>query len=336
MVEEARARVAGEVGGVWNPACVYALVHASTHTSVDCLESLIDLCMMAIPAAVAAAARRGLAGRGSLVSALAAYAAPSCALALPSVPSVPSCYMQAMQPQAASMHAMQGPTVRRASSTMGHAAASTSSSTGQGEQPGPSTRLINHLKSKILVNGSISRHMLILHALLPDASMHAPCVLLQMRGGPLSLAEFMQDALTSPQGGYYMQRDVFGAEGDFITSPEISQMFGEVGWRSEVQTVFAAQDCACLPLPLAPVTCDPSPPCIGWVQMVGIWALHTWMQMGQPQHVNLVELGPGRGTLMADLLRGISGRQGMGGDSPGEEGQLHARRGGCARNVLNL
>jgi len=42
-------------------------------------------------------------------------------------------------------------------------------------------------------------------------------------------------------------------------------------------------------------------------QMVGIWAVHTWMNMGRPGRLNLVELGPGRGTLMADLLRGTSG-----------------------------
>ncbi|GAX77852.1 hypothetical protein CEUSTIGMA_g5294.t1 [Chlamydomonas eustigma] len=90
---------------------------------------------------------------------------------------------------------------------------------------------------------------------------------IMMRGGPISIAEYMQDALTSPHGGYYMHRDVFGASGDFVTSPEISQMFGE---------------------------------------MIGIWAVHTWMQMGSPERLNLVEMGPGRGTLMADLLRGTS------------------------------
>ena len=47
--------------------------------------------------------------------------------------------------------------------------------------------------------------------------------------------------------------------------------------------------------------------CAAIFQMVGIWAVHTWMTLGQPGRLNLVELGPGRGTLMADLLRGTSG-----------------------------
>ncbi|XP_020202866.1 protein arginine methyltransferase NDUFAF7 homolog, mitochondrial [Cajanus cajan] len=91
--------------------------------------------------------------------------------------------------------------------------------------------------------------------------------IIKFRGGPISLGEYMSEVLTNPKAGYYINRDVFGAEGDFITSPEVSQMFGE---------------------------------------MVGVWVMCLWEQMGQPQRVNLVELGPGRGTLMADLLRGAS------------------------------
>ncbi|CAN6702588.1 unnamed protein product [Malus baccata var. baccata] len=91
--------------------------------------------------------------------------------------------------------------------------------------------------------------------------------IIKFRGGPISVAEYMEEVLTNPKAGFYMNRDVFGAGGDFITSPEVSQMFGE---------------------------------------MVGVWAMSIWEQMGQPDKVNLVELGPGRGTLMADLLRGAS------------------------------
>ncbi|KAL5055338.1 hypothetical protein RYX36_036020 [Vicia faba] len=91
--------------------------------------------------------------------------------------------------------------------------------------------------------------------------------IIKFRGGPISLGEYMSEVLTNPKAGYYINRDVFGAEGDFITSPEVSQMFGE---------------------------------------MVGVWVMCLWEQMGRPERVNLIELGPGRGTLMADLLRGAS------------------------------
>jgi NADH dehydrogenase [ubiquinone] 1 alpha subcomplex assembly factor 7 len=84
--------------------------------------------------------------------------------------------------------------------------------------------------------------------------------------GPISVARFMALALGHPSHGYYMTRDPLGTKGDFITAPEISQMFGE---------------------------------------MIGLWAAHGWMTMGSPARVALAELGPGRGTLMADALRAI-------------------------------
>ncbi|MFG1464990.1 SAM-dependent methyltransferase [Xanthobacter sp. DSM 24535] len=82
--------------------------------------------------------------------------------------------------------------------------------------------------------------------------------------GPISLARYMDLCLGHPRYGYYMTRDPFGAGGDFITAPEISQMFGE---------------------------------------LLGLWVLAAWQQMGCPDPIHLVELGPGRGTLMADALR---------------------------------
>jgi NADH dehydrogenase [ubiquinone] 1 alpha subcomplex assembly factor 7 len=83
--------------------------------------------------------------------------------------------------------------------------------------------------------------------------------------GPITIAEYMAEALGHPQYGYYKQGDPFGLEGDFITAPEISQMFGE---------------------------------------LLGAWCATVWDQMGCSAPVRLVELGPGRGTLMADALRG--------------------------------
>jgi SAM-dependent MidA family methyltransferase len=82
--------------------------------------------------------------------------------------------------------------------------------------------------------------------------------------GPMSVATYMALCLGHPAHGYYMTRDPFGRGGDFITAPEISQMFGE---------------------------------------LIGLWAAAVWQTMGSPTQLALVELGPGRGTLMADALR---------------------------------
>jgi NADH dehydrogenase [ubiquinone] 1 alpha subcomplex assembly factor 7 len=85
-------------------------------------------------------------------------------------------------------------------------------------------------------------------------------------GGPMSVAHYMSLCLTHPEHGYYVTRDPLGAGGDFITAPEISQMFGE---------------------------------------LIGLWAYSVWRQMGAPEKVRLVELGPGRGTMMSDALRAV-------------------------------
>lgn len=82
--------------------------------------------------------------------------------------------------------------------------------------------------------------------------------------GPMTVADYMTACLADPKDGYYTQGSPFGADGDFITAPDISQMFGE---------------------------------------LIGVWCLKAWIDSGAPANFNLVELGPGRGTLMADLLR---------------------------------
>ena len=84
--------------------------------------------------------------------------------------------------------------------------------------------------------------------------------------GPINLARFMALALSHPRYGYYRTRMPFGAEGDFVTAPEISQMFGE---------------------------------------LIGLWTADCWARMGAPSRFDLVELGPGRGTLIADALRAL-------------------------------
>ena len=86
------------------------------------------------------------------------------------------------------------------------------------------------------------------------------------REGPMRLDRYMMLCLQHPRYGYYMTHDPFGAQGDFITAPEISQMFGE---------------------------------------MLGLWLADAWSLSGAPQQARLVELGPGRGTLMTDVLRAL-------------------------------
>jgi NADH dehydrogenase [ubiquinone] 1 alpha subcomplex assembly factor 7 len=84
--------------------------------------------------------------------------------------------------------------------------------------------------------------------------------------GPMPVRQYMTLCLTHPDYGYYATRDPLGRSGDFITSPEISQVFGE---------------------------------------LLGLWAAETWRLMGSPENVRLVELGPGRGTMMLDALRAL-------------------------------
>jgi NADH dehydrogenase [ubiquinone] 1 alpha subcomplex assembly factor 7 len=90
--------------------------------------------------------------------------------------------------------------------------------------------------------------------------------------GPMAVDRFFALALGHPEHGYYMGRDPFGRAGDFITAPEVSQMFGE---------------------------------------LIGIWCAAGWQMMDAPAEWNLIELGPGRGTLMADALRACSVMPGL-------------------------
>ncbi|MDC0658210.1 SAM-dependent methyltransferase [Leisingera sp. SS27] len=90
--------------------------------------------------------------------------------------------------------------------------------------------------------------------------------------GPISVAEYMADCLLHPQFGYYTTRDPLGTKGDFTTAPEISQMFGE---------------------------------------LLGLSLAQSWLDQGSPAPFTLAELGPGRGTLMADLLRATRGVPGF-------------------------
>ena len=90
--------------------------------------------------------------------------------------------------------------------------------------------------------------------------------------GPMTLADYMAECLLHPDHGYYATRDPLGAAGDFTTAPEISQIFGE---------------------------------------MIGLCLAQCWIDQGSPASFTLAELGPGRGTLMADIVRTIRAVPGM-------------------------
>ncbi len=85
--------------------------------------------------------------------------------------------------------------------------------------------------------------------------------------GAITVADYMFECLANPKYGYYVHNEPFGVSGDFVTAPEVSQMFGE---------------------------------------LLGLWAVHQWHALGKPESFNLIELGPGRGTLMSDALRAAS------------------------------
>ncbi len=84
------------------------------------------------------------------------------------------------------------------------------------------------------------------------------------KNGPLPINKYMETCLYHPEFGYYMKKNPIGKQGDFITSPEISQVFGE---------------------------------------LVGIWLVNAWKTLGEPESFNLLELGPGKGTLIKDIWR---------------------------------
>ncbi|XP_043231066.1 protein arginine methyltransferase NDUFAF7, mitochondrial-like [Amphibalanus amphitrite] len=85
--------------------------------------------------------------------------------------------------------------------------------------------------------------------------------------GAMTVAEFMNEVLVHPLQGYYTRQSQVGQHGDFVTAPEVAGMYGE---------------------------------------MLAVWLLHEWQKLGAPQPLQLVELGPGRGTLMADILRVVN------------------------------
>ena len=87
--------------------------------------------------------------------------------------------------------------------------------------------------------------------------------------GPISISDFMKLALTDKKSGYYRKKMPLGSKGDFITSPDISQIFGEI---------------------------------------IGVWILDLWIKLGKPKETQIVDLGGGRGTLLSDIKRVLSNK----------------------------
>ena len=87
--------------------------------------------------------------------------------------------------------------------------------------------------------------------------------------GPISLAKFMEISLGDEKYGYYTKKMPLGSGGDFVTSPDISQIFGEI---------------------------------------IGIWILDIWIKLNKPKNFQIVDLGGGRGTLLKDINRVLKGK----------------------------
>ncbi|MCL7996803.1 class I SAM-dependent methyltransferase [Brucella sp. 21LCYQ03] len=102
---------------------------------------------------------------------------------------------------------------------------------------------------------------------MPEATLKDRLKRLIGTTGPISVADYMAACLGDREQGYYTTREPFGRDGDFITAPEVSQMFGE---------------------------------------LIGIWCVGVWDGLGRPTDAVLCEIGPGRGTLMSDMLRTIA------------------------------
>jgi SAM-dependent MidA family methyltransferase len=104
------------------------------------------------------------------------------------------------------------------------------------------------------------------NAVTEDSPLQSEIKKLIKSSGPMPVWRYMELCLMHPQHGYYLSRDPLGREGDFTTAPEVSQMFGE---------------------------------------LLGLWAASVWKAIGSPPLLRLIELGPGRGTMMADALRAL-------------------------------